>query len=152
MNTEERPGDSPPEEEAITLEAYPAHERVKAEILNRHTAANENLCGFMLYSVNRDKKHPKRLSQEAIVYWRQFQVSVLALYKFLKPNIRNSRKYEKEYKDLEKLDTCFTGMLRSDKVLKKEDWVHLHDLLDKFVYDLGITKIEFDKREMDDIF
>ena len=141
-------------DEQSTYEAYPAHERVKAEILNRLTSINENLCGFQLYSTYRDAKYKKKLNGEgkqSLQYWRQFQVSMLSLYGFLKPHIKHSKKAAK-YVPLEELDIAFVNLVGSDKKIPPAKWIEHYKLLTEFVYELGVTKIELDKRGTDDIF
>jgi len=133
----------------VVLEAYPAAERVKSEILNRLSSMNESLAGFLYHSTARSKKNPRMLNAEATKYWRQYQVSLLGLYQFLKPNIDNWRK--KDYVGVfTPLDMCFVDLVRGEAI-KRDLWIDLGNSMSKFVYDLGITKIELDTKARDDI-
>ena len=138
--------DTTPDEEEktdIVLEAYPSYERVKKEILDRRSMINESLAAFALERSSADNPHPRKWSREATNHFKTFQVGLLSLYEYVKPNLKNSNKY-KDYGDLEKLDNCFLNLTEANKIIPPKEWLRLNGLMTEFVYRLGITKLEQD--------
>ena len=139
------------EEEEVKLEAYPAADRVKREILDLHALMLQHLANYVLYSTERDKKHPGLYANpKALESLREYQVSVMTLYAYLKPLIMNSKK-SGDYAELEKLDEFYVDLRASEDKIRREDWIHYRVLLTKFIHALGITKIEMDIRKDDDL-
>lgn len=141
----------PPEEEAPTLEAYAAHERVKSEMLNLRDMVSSYLHMYIVNTTVRNRQHKKMLEgTEATRNWYNFQASVLSLYKNLKPHLRNMKPSADMKNKLSKLDRCFIDLLKYGRELKDAEWVEIAFYLDEVVYDIGVSKIELDKSHQDD--
>lgn len=143
--------EEPVKESSATLEAFPAHERVKADILNLQAAVDYNLFEYIKASTYRDKRRKNRLSDKgrgALEYWKNFQTSVLILYKKLKPHIAIMEIPPETKTLLKKLDLCYINLLKGEEEVSPTEWREVAMFFDDVIFKMGVSKIELDKREM----
>jgi len=143
--------EEPTSEESVPLEAYPAHERVKSEMLNLRNMVSSYLHMFVVNTTVRNKNHKTKLkNSDATANWYNFQASVLSLYKNLKPHLRKMTIGASMEAKLKKLAPCFIDILKYGRELRDPEWIEIAFFLDEVVYDIGVSKIELDKSHQDE--
>lgn len=135
--------------ETTALEAYPANERIKAEILNLRALVNTSLAEYMMGTVKRKKGSHNRVSDAGIIKkWKAFQISVVLLFKLLRPHIFLKKdKIPKDVKELiPKIEHCFIDLNKAENkmAISYEDWIMFSVYLDSFIFKMGVGKIERD--------
>ena len=146
MNEEESPVEAPP-----TLEAFPAHERVKSDILNVQAAVDMSLFNYNKAVRRRGKRNKSRLPDNtALEFWADFQTCLLLLYKKLKPHLKNVKVSPEMAIKLQHLEHYFIDPVKCKKLLRDAEWKEIAFFLDESVYQIGVSKIELDKTKIDE--
>lgn len=125
-------------EEEISQTIFPATEYLKGELLKIRTNIGNYLKKYRLIEADSEFTEMQKSW-----YFKEFVSELILLYLKIRPSILR----EKEKSEFKKLLEIDKDIMISD-FSKEEKWIERHLLLERFLYKIGITRLEMDVEDM----